>query len=152
MHRQTFSMLDTSSTTCEVTFDHATTPGQIPRLYTYKVHKSTALAVGDLVVVPGHPFTIARVMVVHETAQIDPDFSGKYVWIVQKIDTTTYDACLAREEAFELHRRKVETENARRALLDSLPPEVSNFFLEAPAQGSTIRPVDEAECGPLDHG
>jgi hypothetical protein len=58
--------------------------------YTYKVPNEIELEVEDRVVVYSHDFKIARVLAVHEVADIDFNSNYDYKWIAGKVDAQAY--------------------------------------------------------------
>lgn len=113
------------------------------RTFVYKVSHDVAktLRTGDSVVVPrsdGQGFSIGKVWLVHESAQIDYNSDTNYKWIVQRVDAEQYNENLAREQEFtdllertEKARRRAEVRNALLAQLTPTDPEAFASFVNA---------------------
>lgn len=116
------------------------------KAYTYKARLEDKLQVGDYVVVdtPREGFKIVRVVGVDPSPVIDVNSPFEYKWVVQKIDTTTYDAIQANEQNFKNALVEIERVKAREQLLHDfdtkLPPgsDARKMFEEARASMKTI--------------
>lgn len=91
------------------------------RGYIYKAPLSDGIQAGDHVVVSTHKgFAVAKVLEVHNLPQIDVDADFDYKWIVQKVDTTAFDARVNRETDFGQMMLEVERTRQREALVDDM--------------------------------
>lgn len=93
------------------------------REYTYKALKSQGLQVDDLVVVPikdngGLRMKIARVVAGDEF--LDVNSTRDYHWVVQKVDSTAYDALREKEKVVAKHMQLADRERQRKELLAQL--------------------------------
>lgn len=123
------SLLQGIYTTVDVRFEN---PG---KLYTYKTRLS--LIRGDKVVVFARDiFQVVEVVNVHAAPKIDYAATFEYKWIVQKLDTSTYDKVL--EEEAELQNRlsmldRLEKRHTLIGIVDKTYPEGSKarqYWLE----------------------
>ena len=87
--------------------------------YTY-VSNLPGLAVDDYVLAQTRDkaagtvrFSVARIVEVHPNVQITPNSDIKYSWVVQKLDTTTFDTLTKENEAIESLYAKAYQENIR---------------------------------------
>ena len=108
-----------------------------PKNYVYVTNLE--LQVGDVVVVKSTSgFSTATVTEVHDDLQIEPDSDTKYIWVVAKVDFTTYDATQLENATIEAQVSKAYQGNLRRTYrqqvlsglssedLLSLPPSVKD--------------------------
>lgn len=112
--------------TVEVTFDSSNPEWpSYNKHYTYKVPKTTSLALGDKVVVfvdvkipnrSGSTLQVVTVRKIHDAPEIHADNGFKYKWIVGKRDDVfaNYDANVARDERLKIAVNKLQ------AALDSV--------------------------------
>jgi len=95
-NKATILMLDQIDTV-RACFDAKYVEG-LTKLYTYKVKKGYVQA-GDLALVldTQNRFKVVQVVSVDDTPNIDVNSAFDYKWLVQRIDTTTYDKCITAE-------------------------------------------------------
>lgn len=88
------------------------------KTYTYLVDKSLKLVAGDRVLVdsPSKGLIVVYVAKVDDVAKVDLDASFDYKFIVQKVDTSAYDAILAQKLEFDDAIRAIEMERQREKL------------------------------------
>lgn len=136
-------------TTVAVTFDlnDGRVPGVGTKAYTYKVLREdvegpNALKGGDLVVVPRtyvdarrikqglandggcevqseEGLSVARILEVHDTPQLDPDADHDYKWIIDRVNYLRYTERLAKEAELTQLILSAEREAKRQSLLDT---------------------------------
>lgn len=94
--------------------------------YTY-VSNLPGLAVDDYVLVQTRDkaagtvrFSVARIVEVHPNVQITPNSDTKYSWVVQKLDTTTFDTLTKENEAIESLYAKAYQENIRQGYANQI--------------------------------
>jgi hypothetical protein len=111
------SLIQNDYTTIQVVFDEG------GKQYTYKALLKDAIAVDDLIIVPSqYKFgaAVAKVVAVHDTAEIDTSVNYDYKWIIGKVDMTRYNTILEVEQRFEKTIRELHKRQARRQVLDSV--------------------------------
>lgn len=101
------------------------------RYYTYKTIDD--FEIGDFVIVKTqNKLQVVEVVEVHKVPQIDVDSNIKYQWIVQKVDTTSYDEMTLREDKFAEHLLEIQQKairaNASRMLAEKLGVEESDLL------------------------
>lgn len=107
------SLLQGIYTTVDVRFEN---PG---KLYTYKTRLS--LIRGDKVVVFARDiFQVVEVVNVHTAPKIDYAATFEYKWIVQKLDTSTYDKVLEEEAELQTHLDIADRLRQRQAIMEVL--------------------------------
>jgi hypothetical protein len=99
--------------------------------YTYKTVDD--FEVGDFVVVKAQgEFKVVEVVEVHKVPQIDVESNIKYQWVIQKVDTASYDEMNLREEKFADHlleiQQKAVRANATKMLAEKLGVEESDLL------------------------
>lgn len=83
--------------------------------------KEWALKVDDHVVIDSpRGLAVARVVSIDASAQIDVDADFDYRWAVQRVDTSAYDARVAKEQSFSGMMLDVERTRQREALLEDM--------------------------------
>lgn len=94
--------------------------------YTYLADKNAGIEAGDTVVVnsPVDGLVCVKVDEVLPSDEIDMNVNFNYRWIVQKVDTTAYDATVAREAHIRNVLRKAELRKARTEMLKNFEQEV----------------------------
>ena len=111
------------------------------RTWTYLIKKDSGIVEGDfVVVVTPSGFKVVKVVQVDAIAKIDYDADFTYKWIIQKVDTTAYEAIIKSEEAFEETMNEVERLKQRDALLAS-------FKEYLPQDGEARRLFETATSG-----
>lgn len=126
------SLLQTGYTTVQIVFAAATERNQEPRWethrnYTYKAKLSAGISVDDLVVVHApFGFKIVKVVAVHDFPQIDTDVDFEYKWIVQKLDTTEYEATVEAETQFKRSLQDIERRKQAQSVVESLTSQYSD--------------------------
>ena len=99
------------------------------REYTYKVGKDVEVAEGDfaIVVSPSDGLTVVKIVEVHETAQIDPDATFIYKWLVTTFSVVDYEALIESESKLlkdikadmQTKRNETSLDEAKALLTDS---------------------------------
>lgn len=91
------------------------------KTYTYKT-LLTNLEPGDkvLVWVRNSELKVVEVTEVLEPLEVELDPTIKYAWVVQKVDTSHFDACLEMEAALADKLRKVELRKRKEQLREDL--------------------------------
>lgn len=165
-HKHLLSLLQTDYVTVQVSFNSHTHKGMhLPqqinfgdsvdlvdkygKLYTYKCADLTIKA-GELAIVHvAGGFKLVTVMVVDKEPQIDLDADFTYQWIVQKVDTTTYDKLNESEAKFNKALVEVEKVSQRDLLMkkvtEGLPEDspVHQLFKDAMESIATVTKVIE---------
>lgn len=89
------------------------------KTWTYKALKTDNIQVGDKVVVPTpHSFVVVTVTEVHEYPQVED--GNFYKWIIQRVDTTQYDALVKRDGDATAVIAKAEFEKKRQEAKEAL--------------------------------
>lgn len=102
----------------------------LTKLYTYKAKKGTYKA-GDLALVlsPDQKYKVVEVQHVDASPTIDPYAQYEYQWLVQPIDMTQYERCMAAEEVLMEHLRNAQRtkliNEVQTELKEALPAEVN---------------------------
>lgn len=144
-----FSLLDRTYTTVKVVYarnaEAATVEASIPdygdvrgariaprapqgrthddnKTWTFKVPLAWDIKAGDIAVVKsnnGHGLSFVHVVSVDAIPDIDIDANFEYKWLVQKVDTTEFDALVEKEKTFGDTMLEIERVKQRESLLDS---------------------------------
>lgn len=86
-----------------------------PKWYTYKALEEQGIKEGDKVVVDSRgDLVVGEVKVVERGAKLYPNI--KYKWVIQRVDTSTHDAIVKREQEFDQALVQMEREKKREAL------------------------------------
>lgn len=109
--------------TVAATYNETASPlSSYSKAYTFKATASMNLAVGDTCVVeaPNGEFKLVTITAIHETPQIDLEADFAYKWLVQKVDTTGYEANKKREQEFTDTLVALEKEKQRQQVLEDM--------------------------------
>lgn len=106
------SLLQGVYTTVDVRFGQ---PGS--KLYTYKTRLS--LKKGDYVIVCArNTYEVVEVVSVHHTPKIDYEAAFDYKWVVQKLDTRSYDKIVQEESELQSHLDIADTLRRKESLME----------------------------------
>ena len=106
-------MLLTDYYTIAVTF----TDEANAKRYIYKVDKTMEVAVGDIVIVAvSMKYKFCKVQAVHEVAKVNFNSNIRYKYIVDVLDTTTYDRLAERSAQIAKTLEEVERSKLKRDL------------------------------------
>jgi hypothetical protein len=114
MDKNIAAILREDARTVSVCFD-ITGNELLGKLYTYVTHLD--LAVDDLVIVPAgsDDLKVAKVALVADDLEIEPNSDIKYRWIVAKVDVEAHRANMARNKEIEAMLAHSYRMNARQA-------------------------------------
>lgn len=117
--------------TVQVCFDAQYIEG-LTKLYTYKVKKGYVQP-GDMALVLNRndKLKAVNVVAVDDTPNIDPYASYEYQWIFQRVDTSTYDKCIAAEDELIQWLRKSERSSLVKKVQDELKESMTPEAIEA---------------------
>lgn len=122
-------------------------PESVARVYTYK-HRFTDLKKDELVVVqtPSGEYKVVIVVRVDDVPDLEPDTKIDYKWIVQRLDTSAYEAQLRHDataiESVKHLQREHHRASAKRALLESSPQLAA--LMQTPPPGWAVPVVGQA--------
>lgn len=98
--------------------------------YTFKVHDSIALEMGDQVVVQTkYGSSVADVLFVDDIPQINYDAPFEYSWVVQKVDRTQYDKLTEQDRKIIDEGKKREHKMNQQRALEFFSKSVGDSFL-----------------------
>jgi hypothetical protein len=117
MDKNIAALLRTDTRTIEVLMYGDST--RAPKAYTYVTDLD--IAVGDKVVVDANgDLRLVEVAVVHDGVNIEPNSNVQYKWIISKVDTTRYDANMAKNKEIEQMVGKNYQQNLRRGFAEQI--------------------------------
>lgn len=117
MDKNIAALLRTDTRTVEVLLYTDST--RAPKAYTYVTDLD--LQVNDKVVVDANgEYKLAEIAAVHDGVNIEPNSSMQYKWIISKVDTTQYDANMAKNKEIEQMVGKNYQQNLRRGFAEQI--------------------------------
>lgn len=129
-------------------------PSNQPVEYTYKALISMGLKAGDIVVVPirfDGEIVMRTAIVLSVDEFLDVNSTKEYHWVVQKIDSTAYDALREKEKVVAKHMQLADRERQRKELLAQLALSYESENAMRKELGLELVKVDDPKAGRDDY-